>query len=74
MTTLTTVAPRLADLRALLRLDAGLCAGTGLLAEVATIALVAAGAFSLTGAVVALAVAALVGGLGVVQLRAARRC
>ena len=49
-------------------------AGVGNLAwEVATIALVAGGAFSVTGAVVALAVALVVGGLGVLQLRAARR-
>ena len=49
-------------------------AGVGNLAwEVATIGLVVAGAFSVVGAVVALAVAAVVGGLGVLQLRAVRR-
>ena len=120
------------DLRALLRLDAALCAATGLLAaaapaavadalgpdvptavvrwvgvalvvwaadaallarasvrvvrrtalaaavanlgwEAATVVLVALGAFSLVGAGLALAVAAVVGGLGVLQLRALRR-
>ena len=40
--------------------------------EVATVALVAAGAFSVAGAVTALVVAAVVGGLGLVQLRAVR--
>jgi O-antigen/teichoic acid export membrane protein len=40
--------------------------------EVGTLVLVALGAFSGTGAVVALLVAAVVGGLGLVQLRAAR--
>ena len=51
-----------------------LFAGAGNLAwEVATVVLVALGAFSVTGAVVALALAAVVGGLGLLQLRAARR-
>ena len=50
-----------------------LAAGVGNLAwEVATIVLVALGAFSVTGAVVALLLAAVVGGLGLLQLRAAR--
>jgi hypothetical protein len=40
--------------------------------ELATVALVALGAFSVTGAVLTLAVAAVVGGLGVLQLRALR--
>ena len=40
--------------------------------EVATVVLVAAGAFSVGGAVLALAVAAVVGGLGLLQLRAPR--
>ena len=125
-------ADRTARLRTLLRVDAGLCAGTGLVAaaapgavadllgpdvsatvvrvvglallvyaldlaltsraaarwqrpaalgagignvawEVATVVLVALGAFSVVGAVLALAVAAVVGGLGLLQLRAARR-
>ena len=120
------------DLRALLRLDAALCAATGLLAaaapapvadalgpdvptaavrwvgvalvvwavdaallarasrrvvrrtafaagvanlawEAATVVLVALGAFSVVGAGLALAVAAVVGGLGLLQLRALRR-
>lgn len=53
---------------------AALAAGVGNLAwEVATVALVVAGAFSVAGAVLALAVGAVVGGLGVLQLRAARR-
>jgi hypothetical protein len=41
--------------------------------EVATVVLVALGAFSVVGAGLALAVAAVVGGLGVLQLRALRR-
>ena len=40
--------------------------------EVATVVLVVRGAFSVTGAVLALAVAAVVGGLGLLQLRAVR--
>ena len=53
---------------------AGLAAGTGnVVWEVGTVGLVVAGAFSAGGAVVALAVAAVVGGLGLLQLRAARR-
>lgn len=49
-------------------------AGVGNVAwELATVVLVALGAFSVTGAVLALAVAAVVGGLGLLQLRAARR-
>jgi hypothetical protein len=51
-----------------------LAAGVANLAwEVATVVLVALGAFSVVGAVLALAVAAVVGGLGVLQLRALRR-
>lgn len=51
-----------------------LIAGVGNVAWVlATAALVVAGAFSTTGALVALAVAAVVGELGVLQLRALRR-
>jgi hypothetical protein len=51
-----------------------LAAGIGNVAwEVATVVLVALGAFSVLGAVLALAVAAVVGGLGLLQLRAARR-
>ena len=51
-----------------------LAAGVANLAwEVATVVLVALGAFSLVGAGLALAVAAVVGGLGVLQLRALRR-
>lgn len=50
-----------------------LAAGVGNLAwEVATVVLVALGAFSVGGAVTALLVAAVVGGLGLVQLRAVR--
>jgi hypothetical protein len=50
-----------------------LAAGVANLAwEVATVVLVALGAFSLGGAALALAVAAVVGGLGVLQLRALR--
>ena len=53
---------------------AALVAGVGNVAwEVATVVLVALGAFSVLGAVVALGVAAVVGGLGLLQLRAARR-
>ena len=53
---------------------AALAAGVGnVVWEVATVVLVALGAFSVLGAVVALAVAAVVGGLGLLQLRAARR-
>ena len=51
-----------------------LAAGLANLAwEVATVVLVALGAFSVVGAGLALAVAAVVGGLGVLQLRALRR-
>ena len=51
-----------------------LAAGIGNVAwEVATVVLVAVGAFSVGGAVLALALAAVVGGLGLLQLRAARR-
>ena len=51
-----------------------LAAGVGnVVWELVTVLLVALGAFSVLGAVVALAVAAVVGGLGVLQLRAARR-
>jgi hypothetical protein len=51
-----------------------LAAGVGNVAwEVATVLLVAVGAFSVLGAGVALGVAAVVGGLGVLQLRAALR-
>ena len=51
-----------------------LAAGVANLAwEVATVVLVALGAFSVVGAGLALAVAAVVGGLGVLQLRALRR-
>jgi hypothetical protein len=50
-----------------------LAAGVANLAwEGATVVLVTLGAFSLTGAAVALAVAAVVGGLGLLQLRALR--
>ena len=53
---------------------AALAAGVGNVAwEVATVVLVALGAFSFGGALLALAVAAVVGGLGLLQLRAARR-
>ena len=53
---------------------AALAAGIGNVAwEVATVVLVALGAFSVGGAVVALVVAAVVGGLGLLQLRASRR-
>ena len=53
---------------------AALVAGAGNVAwVVATVLLVAVGAFSTAGAVVALVVAAVVGELGVLQLRAARR-
>jgi hypothetical protein len=41
--------------------------------ELGTVGLVVAGAFSVAGAVAALAVAAVVGGLGLLQLRAVRR-
>lgn len=127
----TATGSRTGRLRTLLRADAGLCAGTGLLAaaapgpvadllgpdvsstvvrivgialvvyaldlavvsraadrwqrpvalvagvgnvawELGTIGLVVAGAFSVGGAVLALGVAAVVGGLGLLQLRAAR--
>ena len=47
-------------------------AAGGLAWEVATVVLVAVGAFSVAGAVVALVVAAVVGGLGLLQLRATR--
>jgi hypothetical protein len=51
-----------------------LAAGIGNLAwELATVVLVVLGAFSTAGAVVALVLAAVVGGLGVLQLRALRR-
>ena len=56
----------------LLRRVAVVAAGGNLAWEVATVVLVALGAFSVTGAVLALAVAAVVGGLGLLQLRAAR--
>ena len=53
---------------------AGLVAGLGNVAWLlATAVLVVAGAFSTSGAVVAVALAAVVGELGVLQLRAARR-
>ena len=53
---------------------AALAAGVGNLAwEVASVVLVALGVFSLTGAVLVLAVAAAAGGLGFMQLRAIRR-
>jgi hypothetical protein len=53
---------------------AALAAGIGNVAwELATVVLVAAGAFSVLGAVVALILAAVVGVLGLLQLRAARR-
>lgn len=53
---------------------AALGAGIGnVVWDLATLVLVAVGAFSPLGAVVALAVGAVVGGLGVLQLRAARR-
>ena len=53
---------------------AALAAGLGNLAwVVATVALVALGAFSATGTAVALLVGAVVGGLGLLQLRACRR-
>ena len=52
---------------------AALVAAAGNVAwEVGTVVLVALGAFSVSGAVVALLVAAVVGGLGLLQLRAAR--
>lgn len=57
----------------LLRRTAAAAGLANLAWELATVALVALGAFSLTGAVLALAVAAVVGGLGVLQLRALRR-
>ncbi len=47
-------------------------AGVNVAWELATVVLVAAGAFSLGGAVLALAVGAVVGGLGLLQLRALR--
>ena len=51
-----------------------LAAGVGNLGwELATVVLVALGAFSTVGAGLALAVAAVAGGLGVLQLRALRR-
>lgn len=53
---------------------AALAAGAANLAwEAATLVLVALGAFSVVGAGLALAVAAVVGGLGLLQLRALRR-
>jgi hypothetical protein len=53
---------------------AALAAGIGnVVWEVATFVLVALGAFSVGGAALALGVAAVVGGLGLLQLRAARR-
>lgn len=53
---------------------AALGAGVGNVAWLAaTVVLVVLGAFSLLGAAVAVAVAAVVGGLGLLQLRAARR-
>lgn len=56
----------------LLRRGAVAVAGVNLAWEVATIALVLAGAFSAFGAGLALAVGAVVGGLGLLQLRALR--
>ena len=51
-----------------------LAAGVGnVVWEVATVVLVALGAFSVGGAVTALVLAAVVGGLGLLQLRAVRR-
>ena len=57
----------------LLRRTAAAAGVANLAWELATVVLVALGALSLTGAVLALAVAAVVGGLGVLQLRALRR-
>jgi hypothetical protein len=57
----------------LLRRGTAAVAGVNVAWEVATVVLVAAGAFSVGGAVLALAVAAVVGGLGLLQLRALRR-
>jgi len=57
----------------LLRGTVGAAAVVNLAWELATVVLVALGAFSTTGAALALAVAAVVGGLGVLQLRALRR-
>lgn len=54
------------------RRGAVLVAGVNLAWEAATVVLVVAGAFSVAGAVVALAVAAVVGGLGLLQLHARR--
>ena len=56
----------------LLRRGAVAVAGVNLAWELATVVLVLAGAFSVGGAVLALAVAAVVGGLGLLQLRALR--
>jgi hypothetical protein len=56
----------------LLRRGAVAVAAVNVAWEVATLGLVVAGAFSLGGGVLALAVAALVGGLGLLQLRAVR--
>ena len=56
----------------LLRRGAAAVGAVNLAWEVATVVLVLAGAFSLGGAVLALAVAAVVGGLGLLQLRALR--
>ena len=56
----------------LLRRGAVAVAAVNVAWEVATVGLVLAGAFSLSGGVLALAVAAVVGGLGLLQLRAVR--
>ncbi len=56
----------------LLRRGAVAVAAVNVAWEVATVGLVIAGAFSLPGGVLALAVAAVVGGLGLLQLRAVR--
>ena len=55
-----------------LRRGAVAVAAVNLAWEVATVVLVVLGAFSVPGAVLALAVAAVVGGLGLLQLRAVR--
>ena len=56
----------------LLRRGAVVVAAVNVACEVATVVLVVMGAFSLPGAVLALAVAAVAGGLGLLQLRAVR--
>lgn len=56
----------------LLRRSAALAAAGNMAWEVGTVVLVALGAFSVSGAVLALLLAAVVGGLGVLQLRALR--